>query len=319
MFPNLNKKNNKKKLIIVTITSKNDFKNAYQALKSVSQQKGVSTLIIANVFLLKKRELKKIKRMVDIYLPKKTKIAEGRNLVLYYALKYNPKYVIMINSDIVLPPYWIKTAVNLMEKHKKLGALGGIQEVEKGLLNTIISLLLRVPTKEILSSQNEIIKVTNVPCEAVIYRTRALTKLLENDGFIFNEKLTAGEDPELSQRLRNHGYSLALSPLLCFKHKMKTNISSFWKQQILYGKGYYDWKFFSSTHVKTEFLYCLFFPKSLFKKENLIKLICLLLLYYFLFFIKLVANLYGFFIRSLEIKMKTNRSKFRAKNLYSMI
>lgn len=300
-----------KTLIPVTITSKNNEKILIEALLSVRKQKGVKPIIIGNIFNYSKHYERIIKNLVDILLPIPTHIAEGRNLVLQKALEIPSEFIVMINADVELPQSWIRKALKIMKKYKRIGALGGFQYIPQNLISYVIAMLLRVPLA-VRKCPSSLTKVKNVPCEAVVYRREALLKLLENYGYIFHPYLSAGEDPEMCYRLRKQGYETVLSCELKFLHKMKARLSSFFRQQILYGKGFIDWKL-HKVRIVPEKIFYLFLPLNIFSILPLRYSFLSIFLYYYLFFVKILANLIGMFLRLFELSKSTKIKKSKNK------
>lgn len=265
------------------------------------RRQNIKTIIIVNDAFSIDGSREIAKKYSDTLIVKRTSISEGRNIVIKEALKLNKKYIVMVNSDIELPNNWIKKAIRIMEMHNDLGALGGYQKIQiNNPIDLVISELLGLPALYKLGKSfisKELIDSQNVPCEAVIYRANVIKFLIKNYGNVFDEKLSAGEDPELSYRIRNLGFRTCLSPKLVFLHKMKSSIKKFVSQQILYGKGLYDWKIKKFNFDYKNRGINILAPKNIVTKKPY-----LLPLYYYLFSIKLLSNLYGFIKRKWEME-----------------
>jgi glycosyltransferase involved in cell wall biosynthesis len=183
--------------------------------------------------------LQVVEGFADNVIVEDANIARGRNILINFVLdNFDSEFLVFVNSDVILPKDWLQSAVDIIEKIENCGALGSFQKKPQGLQEKVVYHILDVPNSENFSGL--IVKHHNVPCEAAIYRISALRSLHEKYGYCFNEKLRAGEDPELSQRLIKAGWQVCLSKHLVIDHKMKSGLKSFWKQQILYGKGLKD-------------------------------------------------------------------------------
>lgn len=117
------------------------------------------------------------------------------------------EFIFFIDSDMTLEPGFIEKAINLLKQDKSTAAVGG---VGKEIYFTTGKERLNKPN---LYSTRDIIDRVNFLGGAALYRK---AQLLEAGGF--NPYLCAGEENELSQRLRIKGYLLVSMPIPMITH-----------------------------------------------------------------------------------------------------
>jgi GT2 family glycosyltransferase len=144
----------------------------------------------------------------------------------------NGKYIIMLDSDVLLPNNFIKEAVKIMENDNKVGSIGAkLKPICKGRDWLSIfqekNLAIHLHWKENVYP-NEVI-ATHTAC--TMFRREALEKI---NGFDHYFKL-AKEDSDVSFRLRKAGYKLAY--LNFYASHLETS-QRFWKINFKYGRSY---------------------------------------------------------------------------------
>ncbi len=50
--------------------------------------------------------------------------AEGNNVGMKYALKYNPSYILFLNNDVIVDRNWLTELIKVTESNKKIGIVG---------------------------------------------------------------------------------------------------------------------------------------------------------------------------------------------------
>jgi glycosyltransferase involved in cell wall biosynthesis len=239
--------------IPVCITVKNDIKNIEGCLESVRNQDYPLYLIVQDAASTDGTS-KVVQKYADRVIVEDTNISMGRNVLINFVLhNFDSEFLVFVDSDVILPREWLRTAVEICKRMDKCGGLGSFQLKPARLFDKTTYFILDIPNSE--NFEDPIVRYHNAPCTAVIYRTSALRDLHRKYGYYFNEDLRAGEDPELSHRLIQMGWSVYLSKHLMIRHSMKVELKSFWRQQFLYGKGLKDFSqigfsFDSSRRVK---------------------------------------------------------------------
>ncbi|MEM3503301.1 MAG: glycosyltransferase [Nitrososphaeria archaeon] len=137
------------------------------------------------------------------------------------------KYIIWIDGDHILYNDFVSKHVNFMEKNTDVGAAEGYMEYIA--TNTISKLEgyswniynLRRIDKDLKSLST---------CGA-IYRTSAIKVV----GGFDTRLRRASEDSDISYRIKNHGWRLRINPEARFKHIMRGDWNSLWKEYFWWG------------------------------------------------------------------------------------
>ena len=130
-----------------------------------------------------------------------------------------------MDSDVVLPSGWIEKALNILEKNKSLGGVGGPGiSYKKNVISESLDLLLFGITQERGF-------VDSIATMDVVYKREAIK------GLYFDEELFAGEDPEFNLRLRKRGYKLYFDKKLWVYHYHPLKLFSLLKKWYNYGKS----------------------------------------------------------------------------------
>ena len=275
----------RKRQVCILITVKDDKENLKRCLLSLRNQTYKNFLLIIHDAFSSDGSYEIAKRFADKVIRKKATIPEGRNLLVEYALNLKPRFIGFVNSDVILPSNWLEESIKYILK-KRCDAVGTFQKVPERLTERAVFFLLGQPYKD--NPQKG-----NLPCEAVIIKREVLSKLKKKYGTFFQERVRAGEDPEFWSRVLKEGYKICYHPTLEIRHLQKISLLRFWRQQVIYGKGFADWKFVGYTHYSLKE-----------RVQNIVrsvinqimsggKIFILLPLVFFLL-LKLLANLYGF-------------------------
>jgi GT2 family glycosyltransferase len=144
----------------------------------------------------------------------------------------NGKYILMLDSDVILPSNFIEEAIKIMEYDNKVGSLGAkVKHVckEKGWIPIFLekNLAIHLHWKE-STYPNEI---TATPTTCTLFRRKALEEI---NGFDHYLKFGA-EDLDISFKLRKAGYKIAF--LNIYAYHLETS-RRFWKINFKYGRSY---------------------------------------------------------------------------------
>jgi len=271
--------------IPVCLTVRNDIKNIEACLESLMKQDYPHKLFVHDANsndgtfeVIQKFKPYKIFRS-------KTNISRGRNITLKEARKLKTKYVVIVNSDVVLPKHWIKNAVRTLDKLPECGALGSYQLPPKNFWERIVYYI--TSYSMISDFTKNMTEYSNIACEAACFKS----EVFEKTG-LFNENLIWTEDTELSHRIRKHGYKIYYAKILAIRHHFKSNLVAYAKQQFQYGRGWKEWKKLNFTDfpLPQRLFHLILNPwKAGFKEKNVL----LPFLIYFYGCVKVVSNLLG--------------------------
>jgi len=144
----------------------------------------------------------------------------------------NGKYILMLDSDVLLPNKFIEEAIKIMESDDKVGSIGAkIKPIceERSLISIFQekNLAIHLHWRENVYP-NEVI-ATHTAC--TMFRRKALEKV---NGFDHYFKL-AREDLDISFRLRKAGYKLVYLNIYAFHLDISQR---FWETNFRYGKSY---------------------------------------------------------------------------------
>jgi len=142
-------------------------------------------------------------------------------------------YIAFLDDDNVPPPEWIETLLEAIETFQADGAGGSYLETDP-LLNQIRSRM-HYPTEPVIDTTGLVGIGGNI-----IYKRKWLDKLLEEDGFIFNDNFSiyGYEDMEVAWRLRRKGAKLVFVPCHTI-HIREAPLKLYFKVQFNRGRGVY--------------------------------------------------------------------------------
>ena len=161
---------------------------------------------------------KHFRRKVDLIINKENLgFPKGMNAGIRYVLKkYKPKYVGLLNNDLLFPDkFWLLKIVKAMEKDKRIGVAspififpdGRIQKVGEKFGNNLASIMIKVlttlPEREYTRKPTGIKEVNVFPGASPIIRREVLEKV-----GLLDERYSPFlvEDVEYSFRIKKYGY-----------------------------------------------------------------------------------------------------------------
>lgn len=159
---------------------------------------------------------------IEVFLHPGVKVGAVRN---YGVVKASGELIVFIDSDCVVETDWLQRGLTSM--NEQYGAVGGLY-------------LLReqpawIERYWILQSARDFAYQTSFVGGCIFIRR----EVFEAVGG-FNEVMSAGEDTDLTQRLREAGYRLKIDPQLSVVHLGYPNtIKSFVKRQMWHSENYY--------------------------------------------------------------------------------
>lgn len=144
----------------------------------------------------------------------------------------NGEYILMLDSDVILPNDFLKEAIKIMENDNKIGSIGAKLKpvLEKKDWISIFqekNLAIHLHWRENIYP-NEVI-ATHTAC--TLFRREALEKI---NGFDHYFKI-AKEDSDVSFRLKKIGYKLTYLDIYAFHLEASQR---FWKINFRYGRSY---------------------------------------------------------------------------------
>jgi GT2 family glycosyltransferase len=271
--------------IPVCLTVRNDIKNIEACLESLKKQ-NYPYKLIAHDANSNDGTFEVIQKFKPCKLFRSdTNIPKGRNITVKEALKSKPKYVAIINSDVILPNDWLRNALKNLEKLPECGALGSYQRPPKSFWERVVYYI--TSYSMISDFSKKLAEYANIACEAALFRS----KVFHEAGF-FNEELNWTEDTELSGRIRESGYKIFYSKHIAIYHKFKSNPISYFKQQFYYGKGWKEWRYygFKTFPLWKRIFHMIFAPWNFaIKEKNPLLPFCI----YFYEGLKALANVLG--------------------------
>ncbi|MEM2174658.1 MAG: glycosyltransferase [Candidatus Micrarchaeia archaeon] len=153
-------------------------------------------------------------------------LAYARQLVVENA---NGKYIIWVDGDHILPPSFIKNHIIFMELNPTVGAAEGITK-HKG--KNLVSIL-EGYTWYLYSLKRVNKNLESVGSAGTIYRVEAIREV---GGYDINIK-GAGEDGDISRRIRKKGWKLFMNKNAIYYHQTRTTWKSLWKEYYWWGYG----------------------------------------------------------------------------------
>jgi glycosyltransferase involved in cell wall biosynthesis len=191
------------KLIKLVIVNDNSTDNTLTLAKEFAQETDISTLVISS---------------------SGEGLGTARQIVVDNA---EGDYIVWIDDDLVLTSDYVKNQVEFMEKNPNVGAArGGYDDVSTNHIVDIINYALLVPSKQS--------KLKTIGTGGSIFRLKALEKI---NGFDVQIK-GAGEDQDVSHRIRESGWKLAINDSSRLHQKYPpTTPKSLWKKNFGYGYG----------------------------------------------------------------------------------
>ena len=209
-------------------------------------------------------------------------------------------FLIFIDSDMILPKDFVKKQVEMITKNRTIGVVGA--NMKGKLKNSLVAKLeaiAQAPDYEFGVLKKWRQNPRKLGTGGSIFRLEAIKKI---GGFDLQIK-GAGEDSDITERIRSAGYSLLFSQAE-FQHEFKQNFRSLWNQLVWYGYGSHY--LYHKNRDLTDLIYTYFFPLSFiggvirailsFKSTH--QKISFLLPFYNLF--KATAWWFGFFKANLE-------------------
>jgi glycosyltransferase involved in cell wall biosynthesis len=171
----------------------------------------------------------KMDMKVKVFHHKWKGLGASRNVVVNNA---EGKYIIWVDSDMILPPNHVRVQVEFMEQNSKVG----VAKAKYGVMTegNIVEVLENVPFV-IHDSKNVSLDLKLPGTGGAIYRVKAIRQA---GGF--DEKLKGtGEDQDAAFRMREAGWLIGRSPAIFFERKDQAWIM-IWKKWFWYGLGNYD-------------------------------------------------------------------------------
>ena len=137
--------------------------------------------------------------------------AEGNNIGIRYALKQGADYIILLNQDTKVDPYWLFGLVNVAENEKSYGILSPMQyDYEGKELDRNFLKLIRVckifDCSQVDSQMKEVYEVPYVIGSAMLI-TR---ELCEKVGLFDPLYFCYGEETDLCRRARFYGFKVGI-------------------------------------------------------------------------------------------------------------
>ncbi|MDW8033963.1 MAG: glycosyltransferase [Nitrososphaerota archaeon] len=157
---------------------------------------------------------------------------EGKGLAFARQLVVNNssgKYVIWVDGDHILYPNFVSKHVDFMERNPHVGAAEGFMEY----VATNLPSKLEGYSWYIYCLRRLDKDLKTVGAAGTIYRLAAIKSV---GGFDIRIK-GAGEDGDISHRMRNFGWKLRMNPDARFKHVMRTSWRSLWREYHWWGYG----------------------------------------------------------------------------------
>jgi glycosyltransferase involved in cell wall biosynthesis len=164
-------------------------------------------------------------RAVETYTDKGEGLGFARQIVVNKALG---KYVIFVDSDVVLFSDFIRNDVKFMEENPDIVVAFGVSIVKDG---TVRERTLIGQVSDLAASALD--KSSSVACEATIFRSAALRKV---GGFDTKIK-GAAEDKDLIARIRQLGMHVSVNETARFLHKYRDTLRASWAEASWMGYG----------------------------------------------------------------------------------
>jgi glycosyltransferase involved in cell wall biosynthesis len=166
------------------------------------------------------------------------------------------KFIIFIDSDMILPKDFVQIQFDNITKNKSIGVVGA--NMKGRLSNSLVGRIEAIAQAReyefgVLKKWRQ--NPRKLGTGGSIFRIDAIRKVggfdLHIDG--------AGEDSDITERIKSAGYSLLLSQAE-FEHEFKQDFKSLWNQLVWYGYGSHY--LYCKNKDLTDLIYTYFFPIS---------------------------------------------------------
>jgi glycosyltransferase involved in cell wall biosynthesis len=221
--------------ITIGICTKNNAKTILKTLKSILKLdypiEKIELIIVDglsqdNTVNIIKKILEKTNVNWKLLSDKGKGLAYARQLIVDNA---HGKYIIWIDGDHIIPPNFAKKHVEFMEKNPMIGAAEGITKYEgKNLVSTLEGYIWYLYGLKRLNKNLE-----SVGSAGTIYRTKAIREV---GGYDINIK-GAGEDGDLSRRMKKKGWKLFMNKDAIYYHQTRATWKDLWKEYYWWGYG----------------------------------------------------------------------------------
>jgi GT2 family glycosyltransferase len=177
-----------------------------------------------------------------VQLPENTGYAGGNNFGIRLALDAGADYILVLNPDIRLLPHTINDYVEILERHRDIGALNSVQVEADGITidrrfnGRILRRAGNVASKMCDTALTEMIDVDTLFGAALMLSRHAIECVGGFDPLYF----AYGEEKDLCQRLRYHRFRLVVtrkSPVIHLRTSYQHGISP--RVAFLRLKGFY--------------------------------------------------------------------------------
>lgn len=139
--------------------------------------------------------------------------------------------IVFTDDDCVVPPNWLKNLVGPLLINRKLGGVGGIDELPKyvksapRIIKEVSPYMSQFKGKNIISPGG--------------YNCAYRKKVLEEVG-LFDESLITCEDKDINYRILSKGYKFFFEPKAIVYHNPRLTIKKYYRQMYRYGIGSYQ-------------------------------------------------------------------------------
>ncbi|MEM4474531.1 MAG: glycosyltransferase [Candidatus Bathyarchaeia archaeon] len=173
-----------------------------------------------------KRELSQLNIPARIESDNGKGLAYARQLVVDYA---KGKYVLWVDGDHILPHDYVKKQVIFMENHSDAGAAEAItRHIGSSLVAKLEGYIWRIYSKKRVGKNLE-----SVGSAGTIYRLEAIKEVGGYDIRIRG----AGEDGDISRRIKKKGWSLYINPDAYYYHVVRSTWRDLWREYYWWGYG----------------------------------------------------------------------------------
>lgn len=171
-------------------------------------------------------ELARLKLNAKVIIQEWMGLGPSRNVVLRGS---KSKYIIWLDSDMILSKDFVSSQVNFMEKNPNVAVAKGSYGMYSASAVSVLENLEFITTN---SSRMRQIDPNALGTGGSIYRTAALKAI---GGF--NDKIKgSGEDAEVEHRLSTAGWKLDTTSAVFFERR-RSSLRSIWEEYYWHGKG----------------------------------------------------------------------------------